>query len=315
MTALELKQHRSVVFWAERAMKKHTMGGLSYGIKCPRDLYGKLVHNASKIPEIGIPHPYDVFDFIITTNVLTEWVQTYYESKKSDDPFFHTGSNGGKWVIPAAVEQWIEDKSCLPKAGAPAAHHVDAVLSICDLTANASKHFHWRANGAVKNIGAAPQISNMYQYFFTSLDEGLYFGFGHAHYTMHQVRSIVLQFFRGLLLHLDPDFIDGDRQTESATVRWVLRGSLPWYAWTKVLEAVPPPARSNHPHSSSHAIAVQAANNFNNRHPDEVVRNAARALLDLRKTLCQLLDQGVIKDADAERMFEERRKETLVLAR
>jgi hypothetical protein len=178
---------------------KRTMRALSYGISTPDDLMEKLRLDAAKLE--GVPAPYDIFNFIVTAAVLAEWVEQYYsESERSAQ--FRIATRKQKWVIPEISEEWISDSSCIPNIHSGVDRNIINCLSICIYTANASKHFHWRDNGAINSIGESPPIEDAYQYFFTSTDPDIYVEFHGENYGIKQIRGILLQFFSGLIAHL-----------------------------------------------------------------------------------------------------------------
>lgn len=177
--------------------QQRTMEKLSYGIECPHDLLSKLRWDADKLNES--PHPYDVFNFILSAAILAEWIQKYYLTTSAQEPF--SPPNGGEknWQLPSMSEQWIIDTSCLPNPHCDFKHHISNTLSICTHTANASKHYHWKDNGSIRAIGETPPISNWYQYFFTTRIPDLYLDFQGENYGLQQIRGILIQFYTGLI--------------------------------------------------------------------------------------------------------------------
>lgn len=145
---------------------------LSYGLARPVELLEKLIADGEKLS--SKPHPYDVFNFIVTAAVLAEWTQKYYCPHREELKFRSPSKEGQDWTLPDASEVWIEDVSCLPHPANGVRHHIDNVLSICAHTANASKHYHWSDGGKVSSIGETPPIADWYQYFFTSTAPDLY---------------------------------------------------------------------------------------------------------------------------------------------
>lgn len=70
------------------ATSKRTMRNLSYGIRHPLELFSKLIKDSDKINESTYPYNlHDVFNFLVTSAVLAEWIQQFYSSKNSPDPF------------------------------------------------------------------------------------------------------------------------------------------------------------------------------------------------------------------------------------
>lgn len=142
---------------------KRTMKHFSYGISKPSDLLEKLNWDAEKLTES--PHPYDVFNFILTAAVLAEWIQQFYRSDSAAEPFTAPNKAGSSWLLPEMSRQWISDTACLPNRHCDVRRHISNALSICTHTANASKHFHWKDHGHLQAIGTNPPIGNWYQFF------------------------------------------------------------------------------------------------------------------------------------------------------
>ena len=184
---------------------KRTMEELSYGLEQPRDLLEKLKWEADKLGES--PHAYDVFNFIVTAAVLAEWIQQAYSSNLLSDPFAAPKKNQNKyqedWLIPRRAAQWVNDTSYLPNPHLDICHHIGNVLSICVHIANASKHFNWNDGRSITTIGEKPQISNWYQWTFTSRLPDLYVEYKGENYGLRQIKGILLQFYTGLIHYLE----------------------------------------------------------------------------------------------------------------
>lgn len=180
--------------------KNKTLKSLSYGLSKPQQLLEKLKMDAQKLT--SIPHPHDIFNFIVTAAVLGEWTQKYYETAKSSDSFRAPSDPQQEWELPSPFLQWIADTSWLPNPEAPL-RNISHMLSICAHTANASKHFHWKQGKHFKYIGSNPPIENGYQYFNTSTKTDLYITFKGENYGLQQIKGTLLQFYEGLLKHLD----------------------------------------------------------------------------------------------------------------
>ncbi len=190
-----------VAIFSERIVTKlkKTMEQFSYGIERPSDLLSKLKWDAEKLTRT--PHPYDVFNFILTAAVLAEWIQKFYSSASVPEPF--SGPKNEVWVLPNMSPQWIVNTHCLPNPRCDFKRHITNVLSICAHTANASKHFHWADRGHITAIGSDPPISNWYQYFFTSREPDIYLDFQGENYGLQQIKGILLQFYAGLIEYLE----------------------------------------------------------------------------------------------------------------
>ena len=185
-----------------------TVQTLSYGLTKPRELLAKLESDGEKLG--SNPHPYDVFNFFVTASVLAEWTQKYYQTREAADPFRSPSKDEEVWQLPSLSEQWISDTSCVPNPASGVDWHIRNVLSICAHTANASKHFRWADKGHVESIASEPPIADWYQYFFTSKAPDLYVTFRGENYGMQQIKGILLQFYDGILAHLEPKNPDGD---------------------------------------------------------------------------------------------------------
>ncbi len=145
--------------------QKRTMERFSYGLEHPSDLLSKLNWDAEKLT--SSPHPYDIFNFMLTAAVLAEWIEQFYLSASTPEPFAVPIKTRG-WLIPNIAPQWITDITCLPNPHNGILRHIESSLSICRHTANASKHFHWNDGGTISAIGKDPQIRDWYSYLFTS---------------------------------------------------------------------------------------------------------------------------------------------------
>lgn len=180
------------------------MAQLSYGIAKPVDLLSKLTIDGSKLTEK--PHPHDVFNFVVTAAVLNEWVRKYYSKRQAIISLIDAQKDKDKdksfEKIPPDFADWIMDKTCLPNNGCDTRRHIMNALSICWDTANASKHYHW-ADSHVTAIENEPTMKGYYQWFFTSVEPGLYIEYRGEYYTLSQLKGILTQFYSGLLLHLD----------------------------------------------------------------------------------------------------------------
>lgn len=180
--------------------KQKDLSHISYGLETPEDLMGKLLHDAEKIH--GVPHRYDLFNFFVTAAVLYEWVRKYYQeheiSKQLNEAIGHSDYD----ALPLDASSWIKDQSCVPNSGQDARRHIVHALRICIETANASKHYHWLRSSQVTAIDDQPVVKDWYQYFFTSVGEGIYVEYANQYYTVEQIRGIVVQFFEGMLKHV-----------------------------------------------------------------------------------------------------------------
>ncbi|SFH61929.1 hypothetical protein SAMN05216299_1395 [Nitrosospira sp. Nsp14] len=73
----------------------------------------------------------------------------------------------------------------------------------CWDTANASKHFQWSNASGVSAIEDDPKIKDWYQYFFTSTAPGLFIEYAGEYYSIEQIKEIAVQFYSGLLSHVE----------------------------------------------------------------------------------------------------------------
>lgn len=182
-------------------MAKSTMSHLSYGIEKPFDLLQKLTLDASKLT--AAPHPHDVFNFVVTAAVLNEWIIKCYAA----DPLVIAMAKAKEEMdishFPLEAVNWIADRSCLPNLSCDVRRHIVNAMTICWDTANASKHYHWKSSSEVTAIETDPAIRNWYQYFFTSRAPDLYIEYGGEHYGLSQLRGILVQFYTGLLDHIE----------------------------------------------------------------------------------------------------------------
>lgn len=181
--------------------QKRNMERLSYGIRKPSDLLKKLRWNADKLTRS--PHPYDIFDFMLTAAVLAEWIEQFYSAQSVMKQFSAPGRSCKAWILPDISSQWIDNTSCLPNPHCDLKRHIANALSICIHTANASKHFHWKDHGDITSIGHDPPIGGWYQWFFTSTVPDLYIEFQGENYGLQQIKDILLQFYTGLIEYFD----------------------------------------------------------------------------------------------------------------
>jgi len=184
------------------------MGVISYGLRTPADLLDKLKHDAGVLSPT--PHPFEVFNFIVTTSVLYEWISKVYGS----DPLVVairdavTRTSGDE--MPDAVSQWVTDIAGLRNEPGDLFVHVVNLIQICRSTANASKHYHWE-KGAVTSIATEPIVSDWYQYFSTSTAPDLYIEGNGQSYGLSQIKTVLLQFYEGLISHLDSGNVASSR--------------------------------------------------------------------------------------------------------
>jgi hypothetical protein len=172
------------------------MGVISYGIKNPSELLEKLLCDAD-----SLVYPYDphkIFNFFITAYSLSEWIEKYYCSKNRSQSY-KAAERKVSWLIPDEAINWINHDS-LP-TGTNHKLHIQDALSICNHSANASKHYNWQDSGSIKAFEENPDITNFYQYFFTSRTPDLYVDIKGRKYSLTQIKNIVTQFFTKLIQH------------------------------------------------------------------------------------------------------------------
>ncbi|WPL17497.1 hypothetical protein Thiowin_02516 [Thiorhodovibrio winogradskyi] len=177
------------------------MAVLSYGIETPKHLLKKLEHEANQLTET--PHPYCVFNFLLTAAVLAEWVHKYYESYNLPDPFRCPTKRVRTWIVPNQAIKWITERGCFPYPDGERKKQLIQVLAICRHIANASKHFHWQDSKEIQAIGTSPPIVNWSQYFFTSTAPDIYVTIDRVNFGLQQIKVMLLQFYAPLLDYLD----------------------------------------------------------------------------------------------------------------
>lgn len=175
---------------------KRNMGTISYGINNPNELLQKLLSDADSLAYPYNPHK--IFNFFITAYSLSEWVDKYYDSQHRKASF-RVGNGENGWLIPDEAANWI-NSDFLP-TGTNFKFHIKDTLSICNLSANASKHFRWFDSGSIKGFEENPVVEDWYQYFFTSRLPDLYVDIDKRKYSLTQIKSIVTQFFTKLIEH------------------------------------------------------------------------------------------------------------------
>lgn len=172
-----------------------------YGLNHPQQLLDKMKRDGAKLePNYEWA---DVFNFIVTTAVLNEWVIKFYEIKGVLSETLKAARVDG---YPEVFEKWFIDKTCFPNKYLDLREQVRDCLSICFHTCNASKHYHWKRSdddSLPKTIEREPQIKDWYQYFFTKVGPGLFVEINGRYYSMTQIRDILIPFYEGLLGYLD----------------------------------------------------------------------------------------------------------------
>jgi hypothetical protein len=178
---------------------------LTYGISHPLDLLDKMIHDGNKIePDFN---KYDVFNFIVTTAVLNEWIDKYYKFKKGSKikSAIHGASISNIEGFPVETLTWIQNTSCFPNPENNLKKQIQECIIICHYTCNASKHFHWNMdkNKQITAIEPEPKIKDWYQFFFTKTGPGVYIEYNNIYYCITQIRDILIQFYSGLIPYLE----------------------------------------------------------------------------------------------------------------
>jgi len=185
-------------------MSKKTMMEMHYGIKNPRDLLGKFIFDAGKISER--PHKYDLFNFVLTSAALSEWIGKFYEESISSDlTDFMLGKPEKCPFIEADV--WINDKSCVPNPAQGVRRHICNAIQICRNVANANKHFGWRP--CIKSISEEPMINDWYAFFYAPRGVGLFVNYEGEYYSVIQIKEILVQFYPRLIEYLESSQEEG----------------------------------------------------------------------------------------------------------
>ena len=178
-------------------MPSSTLAALSYGISTPEELFEKLIADGNRLTEN--PHPHDVFNFIITSAVLNEWIRKAHKFQPGVEDFIKA-LDADKWeLLPADTSNWIVKRSRILETGPDVRYHVLNILQLAWHTANASKHFHWTSSSQVTDIQNKPIVRGWYQYFFTSRKPDLYVEYKKHSYGLSEIQSVLVQFFGGFL--------------------------------------------------------------------------------------------------------------------
>lgn len=177
------------------------MERIAFGIDSPKELLEKLRFEAERLGEEI--HPYDVFNFFITASVLYEWVKKHYKNSNFVKNISLAITEEKALSIPELALEWIVDSSCIPNDARDFRFDILNVLSACNYTANASKHYHWFKSNPVTAIETDPQIKDWYQYFFTSVEPSLYIEIDNQYYSLSQIKEILLQYYSGLINYLE----------------------------------------------------------------------------------------------------------------
>lgn len=177
------------------------MKRIAFGIDSPNELLGKLRFEGQRLDnEI---HPYDVFNFFITASILYEWIQKHYKNCAFVDNLVLAVKEENALLIPTLALDWIIDKNCIPNNARDFRFDILNVVNVCWFTANASKHYHWYKTNPVTAVETEPQIKNLYQYFFTSVEPSLYIEINEQYYNLKQIKDIILQFYSGFIAYLE----------------------------------------------------------------------------------------------------------------
>lgn len=174
-----------------------TIASLSYGITTPAELFEKLKVDGDRLTERL--HPHDVFNFIVTSAVLNEWIRKAHRSVIEVKAFTEALDKGVWDLLPKDTDAWIVERSHILSTGPDVRYHVLNILQLTWHTANASKHFHWTNSSGVTDIQTEPIVRSWYQYFFTSRAPDLYVEYDGHSYGLSEIRSVLTQFFEGFL--------------------------------------------------------------------------------------------------------------------
>lgn len=181
-------------------MERQNLASLSYGISKPSDLFEKLKVEGQRLA--ADRHPYDVFNFIITGAVLTEWVCRVHKETAAVRKLSQALKQKSWALLPVETIDWVSERSSVLMTGPDVRYHVLSVLQLIWQTANATKHFHWTNTSDVTDIQPEPIVGNWYQYFTTSREPDLYIEYESGAYGLREIRSVLEQFFEGLLRHI-----------------------------------------------------------------------------------------------------------------
>lgn len=193
-------RNQTLTLLALPRMPKTTMTQLSYGLTGPEDLLPKLLRDGNQLTPT--PHPYDVFDFVVTAAVLYEWTRQYHRGHPTIEAIASALNYDDADLFPIEAVNWIKDRTAVPNPASDIRRQIMNAMQICWHTANASKHYHWMKSSDVTAIEANPNIKNWYQYFFTSTEPDLYVEYADEYYGLSQLHRILTQFYAGLLQHV-----------------------------------------------------------------------------------------------------------------
>lgn len=121
-------------------MPSGTLASLSYGISTPAEVFEKLKADGTRLTEN--PNPHDIFNFIITSAVLNEWIRKVHKLKFEVDDFIKALDTNTCQFLPARTSDWIVERSYILTTGPDVRYHVLNALQLTWHTANASKHVH-----------------------------------------------------------------------------------------------------------------------------------------------------------------------------
>ena len=180
-------------------MPGNTLASLSYGISTPAELFEKLKTDGERLSLNEHPHPHDVFNFVVTSAVLNEWIRKAHKHEAEVKSFIEALDTDTWNLLPERTSEWIVERSNVLATGPDIRYHVLNVLQLTWQTANASKHFHWTTSSGVTDIQNEPIVGNWHQFFYTSRAPDLYVEYKEHSYGLSEIRSVLVQFFGGFL--------------------------------------------------------------------------------------------------------------------
>lgn len=181
--------------------KAKTMQELSYGIWTPQDLLEKLIEDGEKLAPI--PHPHALFNFLVTAASLHKWILKTTSASEVKELLTSTWAGAVVEKLPAALKDWLLQYELSVTRFDRLEVHVTNAVQIARYTANASKHFHWRKTSVVAAIDHEPVIKSWSQYFFTPVEPGLFVEANGKHYSVTQLKQLLIGFYSGVLATRD----------------------------------------------------------------------------------------------------------------
>lgn len=172
------------------------------GISTPRDLILKLQYELDKIKIER--NDYDIFNFIITSAILSEWIPKHYKEIDDAKNYKTAVTSNNSWnLLPKKSEDWIPEFNHHLNSGPEIRYHIVNAIRLAWQITNASKHYEWRSSSQVTEIQKNPIVRNWHQWTFSSRNLDIYFEFEGHSYSFSEIQHLILNFHKNFVDFLD----------------------------------------------------------------------------------------------------------------